>query len=72
MADRGLSLSEALYGESHFETATWLNNVGELLLALGRHQECCDYFAKAHRTLHAYASSLDRALDVSNVLRRRR
>ncbi|TYZ58873.1 hypothetical protein PybrP1_000509 [[Pythium] brassicae (nom. inval.)] len=39
MADRGLSLSEALHGENHFETAAWLNNVGELLLLLGRHQD---------------------------------
>lgn len=49
MADRGLSLCETIHGESHSETAGWLNNTGELLLLHGRHQESYDFFAKAHK-----------------------
>ncbi|TMW66406.1 hypothetical protein Poli38472_004171 [Pythium oligandrum] len=48
-AEREMSLTEALYGQSHLQTLTWLNNTAEILWLLGRLDESEDYFTQAHR-----------------------
>lgn len=53
--DRALSLCEAVRGEAHCETATWLNNTGELLLLAQRYDESCDFFMRARSIFVAYA-----------------
>lgn len=58
MTDRGLSLCEVIRGERHSETATWLNNTGELLLLQQRYRESCHFFSKAHSVFSEYTQSL--------------
>lgn len=56
MTDRGLSLCESIHGETHLETAVWLNNAAELLLLQKRYEESCHFFRQAHTTFLEYVS----------------
>lgn len=65
MTDRGLSLCEAIRGEHHPETATWLNNTGELLLLQQRYSESCHLFSKAHSVFTEYSRTC--LLSIANL-----